>query len=216
MAAAPAQRRVVTTQVIRDLQWGPGERTSRGLALPYLSAFRGRAHHRTMLDKPGVLLLICGYGQSPRPSSLLATMTSSGQGTRPCQATDTPLRTADGRPHVRTLPPARTLDVACGSGFLTRHLQGVTVGLDQSRAMVALTQSRLPNGVALIGSALDLPLADGVFDRVVTGHFYGHLAPDERRDFLTEARRVAREVIVIDSARELYRHRLRATSRRPG
>ena len=102
---------------------------------------------------------------------------------------------------VRTLPPARTLDVACGSGFLTRHLQGVTVGLDQSPAMVALTQSRLPIGVALIGNALDLPFADGAFDRVVTAHFYGHLAPDERSDFLAEARRVASELIVIDSAR---------------
>src|SRR5690242_11881167 len=57
---------------------------------------------------------------------------------------------------VRALPPARTLDVACGSGFLTRHLRGLAVGLDQSRAMVALAQSRLPKGVALTGDALDL------------------------------------------------------------
>jgi len=67
--------------------------------------------------------------------------------------------------------------------------------------MVALTQSRLPIGVALVGNALDLPFADGAFDRVVTAHFYGHLAPDERSDFLAEARRVASELIVIDSAR---------------
>ena len=30
------------------------------------------------------------------------------------------------------LPPARVLDVACGTGFLTRHLRGEVTGLDQS------------------------------------------------------------------------------------
>lgn len=101
---------------------------------------------------------------------------------------------------VRGLPPARCLDVACGSGFLTRHLRGFVVGLDQSRAMVALAQSRLPAGIALAGDALDLPFAAGAFDRVFTGHFYGHLPPDERAVFLAEAARVAGELIVIDTA----------------
>lgn len=102
---------------------------------------------------------------------------------------------------VQTMPPARTLDAACGSGFLTRHLQGLVIGLDQSRAMVALTQSRLPHGVALVGDALELPFADRAFDRLVTGHFYGHLPEHEQAVFLAEARRVAAELIVIDSAR---------------
>jgi demethylmenaquinone methyltransferase/2-methoxy-6-polyprenyl-1,4-benzoquinol methylase len=101
---------------------------------------------------------------------------------------------------VAALPAARTLDVACGSGFLTRHLRGVVVGLDQSPSMVALAQSRLPAGVALVGDALDLPFADGAFDRVLTGHFYGHLPPSERAAFLAQARRVAAELLVIDSA----------------
>jgi len=101
---------------------------------------------------------------------------------------------------VAALPAARTLDVACGSGFLTRHLRGVVVGLDQSPSMVALAQSRLPAGVALVGDALDLPFADAAFDRVLTGHFYGHLPASERAAFLAQARRVARELLVIDSA----------------
>jgi demethylmenaquinone methyltransferase/2-methoxy-6-polyprenyl-1,4-benzoquinol methylase len=101
---------------------------------------------------------------------------------------------------VHGLPPARTLDVACGSGYLTRHLRGYPVGLDQSRRMVALTRSRLTSGTALVGDALRLPFADRTFDRVLTGHFYGHLAPDERSAFLAEARRVARELVVVDSA----------------
>jgi demethylmenaquinone methyltransferase/2-methoxy-6-polyprenyl-1,4-benzoquinol methylase len=101
---------------------------------------------------------------------------------------------------VAALPPARSLDVACGTGFLTRHLRGLAVGLDQSPAMVALAQQRLPDGVAVLGDALALPFADGAFQRVLTAHFYGHLPPDERAAFLAEARRVARELIVVDSA----------------
>ncbi len=102
---------------------------------------------------------------------------------------------------VATLPPARTLDVACGTAFLGRHLRGLIVGLDQSASSVAIAQSRLPNGVALVGDALSLPFAAGSFQRVFTGHFYGHLPPAERVRFLAEVRRVARELIVVDTAR---------------
>src|SRR3569833_2243057 len=78
---------------------------------------------------------------------------------------------------VRGLPEARTLDVACGTAFLTRHLWGpLVVGIDQSPAMVAIAQSRLgPHGVALVADALELPFAGGAFDREFTGRFYGHL-----------------------------------------
>jgi ubiquinone/menaquinone biosynthesis C-methylase UbiE len=100
-----------------------------------------------------------------------------------------------------SLPTARTLDVACGTGFLTRHLRGFVVGIDQSPAMVAIAQSRLPDGLVIVGDALHLVVADRAFDRVFTSHFYGHLSPQERRSFLAEARRVARELVVVDSAR---------------
>jgi SAM-dependent methyltransferase len=98
------------------------------------------------------------------------------------------------------LAPARTLDVACGTGFLTRRLRGLVVGLDQSPAMVARAQARLPGGVALVGDALALPFAAGAFERVVAGHFYGHLDEHERAAFLAEARRVGGELVVVDSA----------------
>ena len=101
---------------------------------------------------------------------------------------------------VTALPPARTLDVACGTGFLTRHLQGEVVGLDQSEEMAAITRSRLPQGTAQTGDALALPFEDERFDRVFTAHFYGHLDEGERSAFLAEARRVAPELIVVDSA----------------
>lgn len=44
---------------------------------------------------------------------------------------------------LRALLPARTLDVACGTGFLTRFLPGEVTGLDQSEAMLALARERL-------------------------------------------------------------------------
>ncbi|MGW1343509.1 class I SAM-dependent methyltransferase [Kribbella sp. NPDC002412] len=99
---------------------------------------------------------------------------------------------------IRGLPAARTLDVACGTGFLTQHLRGLTVGLDRSRSMLAVARPRVPRGV--VGDALRLPVADQAFDRVLTGHFYGHLPPDEREPFLAEVRRVAAELVVVDTA----------------
>jgi SAM-dependent methyltransferase len=101
---------------------------------------------------------------------------------------------------IAGLPRARTLDVACGTAFLTRHLDGFVVGLDESPSMVAIAQARLLRGLAMVGDALALPFADGAFDRVLTGHFYGHLPPAERAAFLGEARRVAGELVVVDSA----------------
>lgn len=101
---------------------------------------------------------------------------------------------------VGSLPTAGTLDVACGTGFLTRHLRGFVVGVDQSPSMVAIARSRLPGGAAIVGDALHLAVADRSFDRVFTGHFYGHLPPFERRAFLREARRVAGELVVVDAA----------------
>jgi ubiquinone/menaquinone biosynthesis C-methylase UbiE len=102
---------------------------------------------------------------------------------------------------LQALPPARTLDIACGTAFLTRHLPGAITALDQSATMVAIARDRLPGATVVQGEAVPLPFADGAFERLVTGHFYGHLQPgDEAARFLAEARRVAAELIVVDSA----------------
>jgi ubiquinone/menaquinone biosynthesis C-methylase UbiE len=96
--------------------------------------------------------------------------------------------------------PARTLDVACGTGFLTRHLPGEVVGLDQSEAMLAEARRQAANVRYVQGDALSLPFEDGAFERVFTAHFYGHLERDDRERFLAEARRLAPELVVVDSA----------------
>jgi ubiquinone/menaquinone biosynthesis C-methylase UbiE len=104
------------------------------------------------------------------------------------------------RDAIAGLPPARTLDVACGTGFLTRHLKGQITGLDQSERMLAIARRRVPRASFVQGDALAVPFDHDAFDRVFTGHFYGHLDSDQRRLFLAEARRVAPELIVVDAA----------------
>ena len=101
---------------------------------------------------------------------------------------------------LEALPPARTLDVACGTGFLTRHLPGEIVGLDQSEAMLEEARRQAPHATFVPGDALSPPFEDATFERVFTAHFYGHLAPAERECFLHEARRLAPELVVVDSA----------------
>ena len=101
---------------------------------------------------------------------------------------------------LAALPPARTLDVACGTGYLARSLPGELTLLDQSPAMVEIAGGRIPHARATVGEAVPLPFADTAFERVVTGHFYGHLQPDEAAAFAAEARRVGSELVVIDSA----------------
>ena len=92
------------------------------------------------------------------------------------------------------------LDIACGTGFLTRHLPGEITALDQSERMLEITRERVPEATLVLGDALELPFEDRSFERIFTGHFYGHLEEAERLAFLAEARRVALELIVVDSA----------------
>jgi ubiquinone/menaquinone biosynthesis C-methylase UbiE len=101
---------------------------------------------------------------------------------------------------LESLPPARTLDVACGTGFLTRHLPGEITGLDQSPSMLEVAAGQAPDAELVRGDGLSLPFADSSFDRVFTSHFYGHLDGDDRTTFLAEARRVARELVIADAS----------------
>jgi ubiquinone/menaquinone biosynthesis C-methylase UbiE len=101
---------------------------------------------------------------------------------------------------VAALPPKRTLDVACGTGFVTGRLRGEVVGLDQSEAMLEVARRQAPNATCVRGDGLELPFDDESFERIFTSHFYGHLEEDERARFLAEAGRVAPELVVFDAA----------------
>ena len=97
------------------------------------------------------------------------------------------------------LPPLRTLDAACGTGFLTRHLRGDVVGLDASERMLEVARRQAPNARFVRGDALALPFDDNSFDRVFTSYFYCHLEDAERDRFLGESQRVAPELVVVAS-----------------
>ncbi len=100
---------------------------------------------------------------------------------------------------LASLPPARTLDVACGTGFLTAHLPGDVTGLDQSPTSIEIASERLPTASFVVGDAMAPP--PGEFDRVHAGHFYGHLLPEQRAEWLRVARALAPELVITDSAR---------------
>jgi ubiquinone/menaquinone biosynthesis C-methylase UbiE len=99
---------------------------------------------------------------------------------------------------VSSLPPCRTLDVACGTGFITKHLRGRVVATDASAAMLAESRARHDHPLVR-ADAFALPFRNDSFDRVFTGHFYGHLHPEERARFLAESRRIAPALVVFDA-----------------
>jgi ubiquinone/menaquinone biosynthesis C-methylase UbiE len=99
---------------------------------------------------------------------------------------------------VTSLPTTRSVDVACGTGFLTQHLRGRVVGVDASAGMLAASRARHSHPLTR-ADAFALPFQDGSFERVFTGHFYGHLLPEQRARFLDESRRVAPELVVVDA-----------------
>jgi ubiquinone/menaquinone biosynthesis C-methylase UbiE len=100
---------------------------------------------------------------------------------------------------VANLPAASTLDVACGTGFLSKRLRGDLTLVDQSQAMLALARERVPHADVIRAEVPPLPFGDGSFGRVFTSHFYGHLRDEQRAEFVDEARRVAEELVVVDA-----------------
>jgi ubiquinone/menaquinone biosynthesis C-methylase UbiE len=100
---------------------------------------------------------------------------------------------------LASLPFWNVLDVACGTGFLTRHLKGNVVAIDQSARMLRIARARLDRASVLQADGLALPFPSGAFECLCAGHFYGHLRAPERDRFLSEARRVARRLLIIDA-----------------
>ena len=97
---------------------------------------------------------------------------------------------------ISLLPPAKLLDVACGTGSLTPHLGTEVTGLDQSEAMLEVARGRVPRAYFVRGDALRMPFADRPFDRVFSSFFYGLFPLPDRGRFLAEARRLADELVL--------------------
>jgi demethylmenaquinone methyltransferase/2-methoxy-6-polyprenyl-1,4-benzoquinol methylase len=102
---------------------------------------------------------------------------------------------------VAEIPPGRILDIACGTGWLTRLLRGDVVGVDQSEGMLAIARGRLPEARFVRAEVPPLPFEDGAFDTALAAHILSHLEGEtERRDFVSEALRVASRLVVVEQA----------------
>jgi SAM-dependent methyltransferase len=87
------------------------------------------------------------------------------------------------------------VDLGCGPGHVTQWLAGRcarAVGIDLSPGMVAQARRAYPEVEFREGDLLRLPAADGEFGAAVALYSVIHLAPDELRPALVEARRVLR------------------------
>ncbi|MEV0472157.1 class I SAM-dependent methyltransferase [Streptomyces prunicolor] len=89
------------------------------------------------------------------------------------------------------------LDVACGTGIVTRRLAAArpalrVTGLDAAPAMVRRAAARVPGSV-LLADSRQLPFPDGVFDAVTTVWLL-HLVegPQDARTIIAECARVLR------------------------
>jgi ubiquinone/menaquinone biosynthesis C-methylase UbiE len=113
---------------------------------------------------------------------------------------------------------ATVLDVPCGAGRLTPLLAPISsrlISCDYSPAMLRVFR-RAYRSPCFVGSAFDLPFADGSFRIVFSARLSHHIASDERRaDYLREVMRISgRWVIVTIFDRASLKNRLREISRR--
>jgi len=97
------------------------------------------------------------------------------------------------------LPSATYVDVGAGPGVFTAQLLGRGFALDRSERALRRLRAEVSGVPVLRGDAAALPLAGRAVSRLFAGHLYGHLEPDERVAFLAEARRVADELVILDS-----------------
>jgi SAM-dependent methyltransferase len=97
---------------------------------------------------------------------------------------------------ARCPPPARLLDVGCGTGTLAARLAGLgyeVVGLDPSQGMLEVMKDRAPQVEAVRGSGTAIPFGDGAFDLSLSVATMHHIAaPAEVREALVEMVRVVR------------------------
>lgn len=102
-----------------------------------------------------------------------------------------------------SMPPSPFLEVGAGPGTFTAYLRGWGIALDQSEAALRVLRSGPAGSPVVRGDALRLPVRDRAVARVFAAHIYGLLTEGQRGPFLSEGRRVAEELIVVDAGRPL-------------
>ena len=91
------------------------------------------------------------------------------------------------------------VDVGAGPGVFTDQIPGSGFAIDQSENALHRLQVKVGDVPAIRADATALPLRANAVLRLFAGHLYGHLEPLERATFLAEARRVADELVILDS-----------------
>jgi hypothetical protein len=100
------------------------------------------------------------------------------------------------------LPSEDFVDLGAGpSGEFTGRLAGHGLTLDQSLGALQRLRRVLPAVALVRADATRIPLRDKGVGRVFMAHLYGLLLPDERAALLSEACRVGREIVILDSGR---------------
>jgi SAM-dependent methyltransferase len=99
------------------------------------------------------------------------------------------------------LQPCSFLDVGAGPGLFTGQLPGSGFAIDQSETALHRLRRNVRDVPPIRADATALPLCADAVTRLFAGHLYGHLEPPERATFLAEARRVADELVILDSGR---------------
>jgi ubiquinone/menaquinone biosynthesis C-methylase UbiE len=99
---------------------------------------------------------------------------------------------------LSSLPALNTLDVGCGTGYVSRWLPGPLTLMDTSSAMLSIARRRRPDADVVRAKAPPLPFVDRTFGRAFTANFFGHLAPPGRSELVREMLRVAAEVVVLE------------------
>jgi len=109
----------------------------------------------------------------------------------PAMMEDWAVKVADA---AQVSPGQRVLDVACGTGVVSREVlsrlgsRGGVTGLDANRGMLAVAARRAPAVTWIHGSAEELPFPAGDFDRVVSQ--FGLMFFRDRRRAIAEMLRV--------------------------
>lgn len=107
---------------------------------------------------------------------------------------------------AQVVPPAKILDLPCGTGRLTRFLaeKGYQVtGVDISQAMIKQSEKNIKNSSIeqlvhfFIGDAESLFFQDSFFDIGVSLRLFGHLPMANRLSVLKELSRISKSYIIV-------------------
>lgn len=102
---------------------------------------------------------------------------------------------------LRGMPPAKFLEVGAGPGTFTSILPGRGIALDQSDASLRILLAGSTQIPVVRADALSLPIPDRGVERVYATHLYGILGAEDGRALVAEAKRVARELVIVDAGR---------------